>query len=358
MKKKKALVMIIVLVQCFIVLSSCESVNDKSGLDSDDIDSGSSDAPNYTSVDSDDSGSFNDYSNISNEELSDEKSSEGDTSEGDSNGSSIDAPSNENVEYLSVIDCAFVDKNHFVIVGKCQEGASVTAKTTTQTVTSTSDNGFFSIRLKEEGKTTKVGFRAVGEKTEELSYNAVPKTIPYNSGSNIVAANNYVFFYEKAMPFFEHTDTFSEYQLSTMSKNLKNRVNELKSVSPNTELIYVLVPSKASIYPERVPADYQKGTGRSRLEQLNDVFNNCDVTYIDLIDIFGRHKNDPLKLYWNTDSHWGDYGAFIAYTELFNHISERFPAAAPRKQTDFDFVGDLYQGGDMILFLCCDTNDR
>lgn len=257
--------------------------------------------------------------------------------------------------YLSVIDCVMTDNNCFVIVGKCEEGASVTAITDTQRVTVSSDKGFYSVRLKKFSSRMQVQLEAKGKITEKYTYSASPKTLPPDSWP-IVAADGYNFFFLKMMPDFMQTNRLSDSMIQYITQKTRDRVNYLKQALPDTEIIYMVVPSKASTYPERVPSDYKQGTGKSRLEQVNEAFEAGGVKVINLLDVFKKHKNDQYKLYWNTDSHWTDYGAFVAYTELFNYISKSFPQAAPRKMQEFDFRCEFFKSGDMMMYQKIDQN--
>lgn len=273
-----------------------------------------------------------------------------------SGSTSSDANSNPvGVSYLSVIDCVLTDKNCFVVVGTCEQGASVTALTDQQKVTVSSDHGYYSVRLKKLGTKTRVSLEAKGKFTEKYTFDAVPK-VPAADMWPIVGANGYNFFFQKMMPDFMQTNLLSDSTLASLTQKTKNRVDNLKKVLPDTEIIYMIVPSRASIYPELVPSEYPKGTGKSRLEQVNEALEKGGAKVINLLDVFQKHKNDPYKLYWNTDSHWSDYGAFVAYTELFDYISKSFPAAAPRKMEEFDFICDFYNSGDMMLYMMMDQS--
>jgi hypothetical protein len=267
-----------------------------------------------------------------------------------SSNTSSTTSSNPGVTYLSVIDCVLTDKNCFVVVGKCEEGASVTAITAKQSVTVSSDKGFYSVRLEKLSEKTRVTLEAKGKYTEKYVYDAVPK-VPTADMWPIVGGNGYNFFFQKMMPDFMQTNLLSDKMLEYLTQKTKDRVNNLKKALPDTEIIYMIVPSKASIYPELVPSEYKKGTGKSRLEQVNAALEAGGAKVINLLDVFSQHKNDQYKLYWNTDSHWTDYGAFVAYTELFGYIGTKFPAAAPRKMTEFDFKSDFYKSGDMMLYM-------
>jgi hypothetical protein len=100
-----------------------------------------------------------------------------------------------------------------------------------------------------------------------------------------------------------------------------------------------------------MPAEYKPQASTSRLDQIMSSLDKAGITYINIKELFSNHKNDNYKLYWKTDSHWTDYGAYLVYKELFDHISKKFPAATPRAFSEFDWVEDYYVGGDMSYYL-------
>ncbi len=262
---------------------------------------------------------------------------------------------NEPTEHLSILASTLTDNNCFVVVGKCEEGAVITATTETQSVTTGSDKGFYSVRLNKEGTETRVTITATGTVTEQYTEDIKP-VVPNSDMWPIVGGNEYNFFFQSMMPDFMHETSMSDFSLDSLTNRIKDRISRLNEELPGTEIVYMVVPSKASIYPELVPEDYPQGTKKSRLEQVNKALEDAGATVINLLDVYKEHKEDEYKIYWGTDSHWTDYSAFIAYTELFNHISDRFPAAAPRKEIEFDFIGDYYNGGDMIYYMMMDQN--
>jgi hypothetical protein len=113
----------------------------------------------------------------------------------------------------------------------------------------------------------------------------------------------------------------------------------------------MIVPSPMTIYPELVPDYYKKGTGKTRYEQVKEGLVAAGATVIDLRDTFNEHKNDEMPLYYHLDSHWADYGAYLAYVELFDHISKKFPSAKPRDIDDFTWTADYYTSADACLYL-------
>jgi len=337
MKKKSVLILVVLM----IVLTLLAACNDKGNNVSIESSQDASEIDNSVAVNA--SGSISSVSNVSKNNNS-------------ATVSSIEPIKNETTIYLSVLGCTLTDNNCFVIVGKCEVGATITATTTgKQSVTATTDNGCYSVRFKKESKLTRVTIEAKGEITEKYVVDADPK-IPTSDMWPIVGASGYNFFFQKMMPDFMQQNRLSNTQLTSLTTKIKSRVTALKDSSPDTEIIYMIVPSKASIYPELVPSDYKKGTSDSRLEQVNTALKAGGATVVDLLDVFSKHKDDENKLYWKTDSHWTDYGAYVAYDELFNYISNDFPAAAPRSFDDFTFKADYYNGGDMVYYMMMDQN--
>ena len=119
----------------------------------------------------------------------------------------------------------------------------------------------------------------------------------------------------------------------------------------DAEIIYMIVPSPMTTYPELVPDYYKKGTGMTRYEQVKQGLTEAGATVIDLKGAFAEHKNDEMPLYYKLDSHWADYGAYLAYVELFEHISKKFPKAAPRGIDEFSWTADYYTSADACLYL-------
>ena len=111
-----------------------------------------------------------------------------------------------------------------------------------------------------------------------------------------------------------------------------------------------------SVYPELVPDDYTPASGKTKYDLIAERLEEGGATVIDLKGAFEAHKNDEMPLYYKLDSHWSDYGAFIAYQELFNHISEKFPQAAPRSADEFNWNPDYYYSGDMSYYLATNVS--
>ncbi|HBL84199.1 MAG: hypothetical protein A2Y17_07910 [Clostridiales bacterium GWF2_38_85] len=260
----------------------------------------------------------------------------------------------------SFVGHVFTDPNYFVIFGTCDGDATITAKTTKgQVITTKADHGIFNITVKKEDTKTKVTLTAKNEgmaESDPVTYEAAYVDPMYIQSSNywrIIGGSDSSFFLYDHNGYldFMRTNTYSQSQLDQAKSNINKKVAAIKQYNPDAELIYMVVPAAATIYPERMPSYFEPLDKKSRIEQIYGVIEDSDAVLIDLISLFNEHKNDDLKMYWKTDTHWTDYGAFLAYTELFDYIKQRFPEAAPREFDEFDFVEDYYYSGDMSVYL-------
>lgn len=120
------------------------------------------------------------------------------------------------------------------------------------------------------------------------------------------------------------------------------------------EVIYLVVPSSAAVYPETVPSEYKAASGETIYEAFNSIATSCGAKVIYPLDTMKTHKNDGVgyKIYSHTDSHWTTYGAYWGVYELMNYISgtnSEFASAKPRTVADMGFyVTELY-GGDALF---------
>lgn len=81
------------------------------------------------------------------------------------------------------------------------------------------------------------------------------------------------------------------------------------------ELVYVLVPDKATLYRERVPARYLRSLQPpgQHVRELQGHLDALGVAYVDLHAAFlaARAASDE-ELYWSDDTHWSPHGTAVA----------------------------------------------
>ena len=247
-------------------------------------------------------------------------------------------------------------KPTFVIVGKCAQDAVVTAELDGENVTVESYMGWFSASFTKSGGLHKVTFTQTvdGEEFDiPRTYTVMPTASTKVSEQAVIACDTeFQFFLSKMIADFEGNNLYSDRAIIDMADRIEGRLETVRGYNSDAEIIYMIIPSPMTIYPELVPDIYTPAVkGNTRLDQVISGLETSGATVIDVRELFYEHKDDEMPLYYKLDSHWADYGAYLAYTELFNHISEKFPDAAPRAIEDFNWEAGYYMSADVIMYL-------
>lgn len=253
---------------------------------------------------------------------------------------------------ISLEAASYSEKPYFALIGRCSEGATVTAEAEGETVSSKSYKGWYSLRLKCSKKNVdvKISQSVDGAQVGETLEYTIKPVQPSSDMWPIVTGGDFQFFFQKMLPDFQGKNLPSQLQMNNLTSRIKTRLAKLHQNNPDAEIIYLIVPSSMTVYPELVPSQYTPAD-TTKLDKTMAALEAGGATVINLKEIFAEYKNDEKPLYYKLDSHWSDYGAFVAYTELFNHIAKKFPAAAPRGEDEFNWNPNYYKSGDMTYYL-------
>lgn len=92
--------------------------------------------------------------------------------------------------------------------------------------------------------------------------------------------------------------------------------------------VFMIAPDKHVIYPEAVPAAIRRVHRTSRSDQVMATLHEAGVAVVDprapLLDAKRRER-----VYFVTDTHWNDRGAFVAYRRIVDAIRAQVPAVPP-----------------------------
>ncbi len=156
-----------------------------------------------------------------------------------------------------------------------------------------------------------------------------PKVIVGNNGWLVYTAENDIEDYQKADPFTEQQMAHIQQSLDALSAKYSAR---------GITLLVVVPPNKNSIYPEYVPSQVPIIGKISKLDQLIDYLHQHGQTQIlDLRPALLAAKRER-QIYYATDTHWNDYGAFIAYQQVMGVLQKTYPQLIARPQSDFKVI--------------------
>lgn len=134
---------------------------------------------------------------------------------------------------------------------------------------------------------------------------------------------------------------FTDAELNTITHKLENIQHYLNS--KQIKFYIVVPPNKQTIYKEELPFQLTQHT--KRLNQLQQYLKTHPSLQLISLEALLKSKKDSAPLFHKTDSHWNDYGAFLAYSETINVIGKDFDIAplplSDYEQTTISFRGDI-----------------
>ncbi len=100
-----------------------------------------------------------------------------------------------------------------------------------------------------------------------------------------------------------------------------------------------------------MPDAIRKINPQSRLDQLiSHLQHYSTLKILDLRPALLEAKK-IRPAYYQTDTHWNDWGGYIAYREIITHLQRHFPSIRPRSLENFQFEQAEFKSGDLALML-------
>ena len=147
---------------------------------------------------------------------------------------------------------------------------------------------------------------------------------------------------------FYKKNLLTELELESFKNSVKKTAKWCED--NNIKYLFAIGPNKHSVYPENYIDERPEGT--TRADQLISVFNELSITCVYPRDYLIEQKeknNSPL--YYETDTHWNNLGAYYAFTQIENEVKKLFPNIQFPK-VDYDFeVSYSENAGDILPML-------
>ena len=151
-------------------------------------------------------------------------------------------------------------------------------------------------------------------------------------------------------------DPLSLDQLIAIQNNLEAELRWF--VNHNITYFILPAPDKNSIYPEYLPWRFSTIIGPSRQAQIFEHMKSHSK--LELIDVrqalLNAKKSYSLDTYFKTDSHWNNFGAFLAYVEVMKRLLARYPGLVPHRLKEFVPDRKLKWEGDLTRMANLDVS--
>lgn len=166
----------------------------------------------------------------------------------------------------------------------------------------------------------------------------------YIESTQVLMGKNNMFFYKTELdghPIWDYMgiNHFSDEELSAIAQNLTAARDHLNE--KGIEFYVMCVPNKEIIYEENMPDTIARVNEISRGEQLDNYLEeNTDLVYVYPKEALLAEKENT-QLYYSTDSHCNQKGAFVNMQELF---SEVYGTKATLDSVEFEVHDTEYTG--------------
>jgi hypothetical protein len=144
---------------------------------------------------------------------------------------------------------------------------------------------------------------------------------------------------------------FSESELDAW-QNLYEKRNKFFT-EHGIPFLLVIVPDKQSIYPEFLPDRLSRIGPKTRLDQFIDRLRktHSSVHLLDLRPVLLEARKQR-QIYFRTDDHWNDYGAYAAYPVILSAMQSMLPGRTLIPQPISNFIpGTVHRPGDLAKYV-------
>ena len=162
--------------------------------------------------------------------------------------------------------------------------------------------------------------------------------------------DGWFFMGEQTMEGHRRIRPFSDFTVRSAAARLERQREWL--ANHGIHYLVVPVPSKQSIYPERVAEHHAtRAHLPSRLDQLiAAVHEDTRVDLIDLRPALSSARAQGSEVYHRYDLHWNARGAYVGYREIFERLAKRWGRLTPRPPDAFE-PGSVAREGDLARML-------
>jgi len=115
--------------------------------------------------------------------------------------------------------------------------------------------------------------------------------------------------------------------------------------------LFVVAPNKSTIYGEFLPDSYNRVREKTGLDELVEYLKkHTQVKVVDIRNALFEEKSKG-RVYQKKDTHWNEYGGFIAYRQIIKPIIEWFPTSRMQTFDDYHIEKKMGGGGDITYMI-------
>ncbi|MBO4422138.1 MAG: hypothetical protein J5879_01775 [Clostridia bacterium] len=250
-----------------------------------------------------------------------------------------------------VISTVQVAPDRTIVYGTAEPGSVIRCVCNGTEESNLCNDKYFYIEVVTSSPATAVLYATAPGKSES-SKRKISIT-PYDDEKPVWGGRNSRLFYLPTLDFLRGNEADTD-SLETLSAYIAGKtITEIqKATGKDTKLIYVIIPDPATAYYDE-QKDYINAMLTedhvSAMQSFAQRINGChkDVYAIDLLPVMHAHKEE--RIYFSTDTHYTEFGAYYAYLEIMNVVKKDRPSAKVKTIEDGDYTVEFIDvdGGDL-----------
>jgi hypothetical protein len=166
----------------------------------------------------------------------------------------------------------------------------------------------------------------------------------------VVGKDGWIFYTgEMSIPDYQNSEPLQKKTLISLRRGLNKLNSDLKN--QGIQLLVVIPPNKSTIYSQYMPHEIPVLGAESRLDQFVKFMNDKgDVAILDLRQTL-LHASLSQGIYFKTDSHWNDLGAYYGYVEIMNRLHSAYQELTPHSLSDYEYRKAGVSSRDLTLLM-------
>lgn len=238
-----------------------------------------------------------------------------------------------------------------MVAGVCGDGVKVTVRSKRDVTSVVCRDGLFIAELEADNGEE---LQLYAESDEKERSDTEKCTVPAAAAAeeSVFAGGLSMLYYGDTVNGYTGADLIDETRLEkTKNRFLKIRDKIREASGKDTEIIFLTAPDPLTVYPDAASDElYQKKADKTLFDQLKELLSGADgVTFLDIREEM-RQNTDIDKLYYQTDTHWTELGAYFGYRAVINAVSQKYPQISPLPLNSFEFTEKSVSGGDLASF--------
>ncbi len=237
------------------------------------------------------------------------------------------------------------------IAGECSADADVTVSSDDGSVTVKCREGRFIAELPAKPGAELTVFTSIEGKapSEPVRY-LLPKAAL--ADENVFSGASSTLYYGATVSDYTGANMIRPALLSRMQKHARELVGKIRDASgKETQIIFLAAPNPLSVYPDSASAELiKKRADQTRLDQLCEALSGVEgFTLLDIRKTM-KENTDVDKLYYQTDTHWTETGAYFGYRAIVEAVG-----GTPYSLNSFKQKTAVASAGDLASFAGLDS---